>query len=408
MKIACMVEGYRPFLNGAVVSVGTLMEHVSRRGHEVVLFAPAYPGYQDAEPGIRRLPSLKWHPTAYPCLSPLAFFRDWLGGQGFDLVHTHQPFSTARLGARLAARHDLPLVYTFHTMLNEFGVHAGRLAPLATPWLRRQYLRHCEQADFVTVGNPVVRDFLLAEGVRTPLVVVPEGVPPLSHLPGAAPRLRREWAVSAEESVLFFAGRFSREKSLDMLLRSLAVLPPATPYRLILAGGGPEEPRLRRLAEALGIAPRLHFAGWVPRERIADYYAAADLFVFPSAADAGGLVLMEAMQLGLPLCRGGSLRPQRPGALRRDRAARALRGACLRRSHPRASSTTRNYAGGWARPPARRRSSSLPRGPPTACARCTSRLSRLAVIPLWFCRRGTRARLLPARDRSENAASWAG
>jgi glycosyltransferase involved in cell wall biosynthesis len=60
------------------------------------------------------------------------------------------------------------------------------------------------------------------------------------------------------------------------------------------------EGELRRLAVELGVATRTTFVGWVEHAELADYYAAADVFVFPSPADAMGIVLVEAMSAGLP------------------------------------------------------------------------------------------------------------
>jgi glycosyltransferase involved in cell wall biosynthesis len=60
------------------------------------------------------------------------------------------------------------------------------------------------------------------------------------------------------------------------------------------------EAELRKLVVALGMAERVTFCGWVEHAKLADYYAAADLFLFPSPADAMGIVLVEAMSAGLP------------------------------------------------------------------------------------------------------------
>jgi glycosyltransferase involved in cell wall biosynthesis len=67
---------------------------------------------------------------------------------------------------------------------------------------------------------------------------------------------------------------------------------------LVLVGSGPEETRLRRLADSLGITGRVYFAG--EQREVAPYLAASDVFVLPSRAEGLGLALMEAMSAGLP------------------------------------------------------------------------------------------------------------
>ena len=70
---------------------------------------------------------------------------------------------------------------------------------------------------------------------------------------------------------------------------------------LVLVGSGPEEEALRQLAEGLGVGERVVFTGQLSPEVVADAYASADIFVFPSVTETQGLVLVEAMAAGLPV-----------------------------------------------------------------------------------------------------------
>jgi glycosyltransferase involved in cell wall biosynthesis len=300
MKIAFLTEAYDPFINGVVTSIKTLRKALERQGHEVVIFAPAYPGHEDHDPKVVRLPSVRWLRGHYPSLSPLARNLDVLAEQGFDIVHSHHPFTMGQLGVRLARKHGLPLIYTYHTMLNEYGQYVPLLESAVGQWLVRRYLRHCAQAHRVTSATEVVRRLLQSQGVRTPIEVVPEGVVMMQPAEGARARLRQQLGVSERRPLLLYAGRLAREKRLDMLLRSVALLGRGRAVRLCLAGGGPWERELRGAASGLGIAEQVTFAGWVEHAQLAHYYAAADVFVFPSPADAMGIVLVEAMSAGLP------------------------------------------------------------------------------------------------------------
>jgi glycosyltransferase involved in cell wall biosynthesis len=243
---------------------------------------------------------VRWLKAHYPSLSPLARSTDVLAGQGFHIVHSHHPFTMGKLAARLAKKHGLPLIYTYHTMLNEYGQYAPLFSSAAQHWLVRRCQRHCAQADGVTSATAVVREVLRGQGVRTPIVVMPEGVPAIRPSAGGRQRLRRELGVPEQTPLLLYAGRLAREKRLDMLLRSAARLGRGRAFRLCLAGSGPMEAELRKLAVELGMADRVTFCGWVEHAKLADYYAAADLFLFPSPADAMGIVLVEAMSAGLP------------------------------------------------------------------------------------------------------------
>jgi glycosyltransferase involved in cell wall biosynthesis len=115
--------------------------------------------------------------------------------------------------------------------------------------------------------------------------------------------LRERWRASERQPALLYVGRLSREKGLQMLpelqyrLRAMAV-----GHRMIIAGDGP----LRRwLADEL---PEAVFTGTLGRREIAEVFASADAFVFPSTTDTAGNVVLEAQASGLPVVvsdRGG-------------------------------------------------------------------------------------------------------
>ncbi len=69
----------------------------------------------------------------------------------------------------------------------------------------------------------------------------------------------------------------------------------------MLVGKGPVENQLRKLADRLRITPRVQFHGAIPFQEVANFAAAADLFVFPSQIETQGLVLVEAMAAGTPV-----------------------------------------------------------------------------------------------------------
>ncbi len=300
MRIALFTEAYHPYINGVVTSIETQREALVRRGHQVMVFAPSYPGHHDRDESVVRLSSIGWGKECYRLLSPLAWSRDVLAGERFDVVHSHHPFTMGALAVRLARKRDLPLVYTFHTMLHEYAHYASLLAPVARRWLVRRYLRHCQAAERVMVATRAVRDVLQQQGVRRPIEIVAQGVPAVQPEADARAHIRRALGVPETVPLLLYTGRLTKEKGLALLLRSVARLDGGRPFRLCLVGGGPMERALRAQAMSLGLGARVTFAGWVPHAQVADYYAAADLFVFPSPTDAMGLVLVEAMSAGLP------------------------------------------------------------------------------------------------------------
>jgi glycosyltransferase involved in cell wall biosynthesis len=103
--------------------------------------------------------------------------------------------------------------------------------------------------------------------------------------------------------VLVYVGRVAHEKNLDFLLEMLARLRVTVPeVLLVIAGEGPATAHCRRRAEDLGVAGQVLFVGYLDRRgELQDCYCAADLFVFASKTETQGLVLLEALALGVPV-----------------------------------------------------------------------------------------------------------
>jgi glycosyltransferase involved in cell wall biosynthesis len=95
----------------------------------------------------------------------------------------------------------------------------------------------------------------------------------------------------------------AHEKNIDMLLRAFAHVRAVVPEALlVVAGEGPAQRHLHQLAHQIGIEQDVLFVGYLARDRaLLDCYAAADAFMFASRTETQGLVLLEAMALGVPV-----------------------------------------------------------------------------------------------------------
>ncbi len=128
-----------------------------------------------------------------------------------------------------------------------------------------------------------------------------------------------------------YSGRITREKGAELLADAFLRARASEPrLHLVLAGGGPEQERLR---ERVG-AEHATFLGWLAGDELARAYADADIFLFPSATDTFGQVILEAQASGLPViavAEGGplSLIEHRVSGLLCEADADALAGAVL-------------------------------------------------------------------------------
>jgi glycosyltransferase involved in cell wall biosynthesis len=241
----------------------------------------------------------------------------------FDAVHGQG--SSALELVRRGVHHRVPVVTHYH----------GNLADHAKGWVSRMVAnsdlraRLAETKGFAELcfrhhfrrGNwyrlrateAIVPSSAQAGGTRVShllrrsrIHIVPNGIDAqlFRPRPGEKTELRRELGLG--EGLLFVCvSRLNKAKGIRHAVRALAALDggaAAAPPKLVIVGDGKEEPDLRALADELGIADRVHFAGPQPPEAVAAYLAACDIFLFPTEfKEAGPVGLLQAMAAELPV-----------------------------------------------------------------------------------------------------------
>lgn len=321
MRVGIFSESYAPVVNGVTVSILTLTRELKKMGHEVTVFAPKYPGHTDVENECIRFPSIRPpgvadYPLAIPCIPGL---KRKVRDLRLDIIHTHTPFTLGWLGLRLGRSLGIPVISTNHTYYVEYA-HYFPLAPqnVTRSFLVGMMRRYYNRCGGVIVPSTPFSDLLKSYGITRPIYVIPTGNSlETSSDPAAKARIRSEFGVPAEAMVLIYVGRLAREKNLDLLFDVFARVAKKYPdVWLMMVGDGPSLPECRQMARKTGVEERIVFTGRIPREAVAPYYSAGDIFAFPSVTETQGLVLGEALQAGLPCVAvnaGGSAEMLRDG-----------------------------------------------------------------------------------------------
>jgi alpha-1,6-mannosyltransferase len=221
---------------------------------------------------------------------------------------------------RIANRHaKVPVVWFYHGHLPRLVAPDHRAGPLQRLLERGSWAyvrRIAAGCRAVLVASRYLERELAEHGV-TNIVRVPLGVDLEHFRPDRRARasyLRGRLGVP-EGRIALFAGRFAREKRLDIVLDAWGEIERRTGVRLVMVGGGPGESGLRRHPYASRVT-------WLPFERnrevLADLLAAVDLYVAPGPYETFGLSAIEAMASGVPVLsvdRGGvAERVQESGA----------------------------------------------------------------------------------------------
>ena len=216
-----------------------------------------------------------------------------------DLVHTH----TAKAGAlgRVAARlAGVPIiVHTFHGHVLE-----GYFSPSRTRLFLQIERALARITHRIITVSPRVRHDLLAKGIGRPeqMEVVPVGLDlaRFQHGPVSPPRLREKLAIPSDAPLLGIVGRLVPIKDHPTLFQALALLQTHGPApHLIVAGDGERREALKRLAQDLGLASRIHFLGW--RNDLEAILGELDVVICCSKNEGTPVALIEAMAAGVPV-----------------------------------------------------------------------------------------------------------
>jgi len=308
LNIGIFTDSYLPYTSGVVRSIQTFNRELNKLGHDVFIFAPSYKCCVDEE-NVFRFTSIP-SPTNpdFNIAVPFSLrLRPTIKRLNLDLIHVHSPFLLGRLGARYARKLGIPLIFTFHTLYDQY-IHYIPFARSFTKELAQRISRDfCNQCDMVIVPTEVIGDYLRGIGVEKKIRRVPTGIDVFEYGSGDPEWLRRRYGISQKDRILLFVGRLGQEKNIGFLLESFSMIHRKKKNTvLVLVGGGPEEEELRKKAFELGIGTNVIFTGTLQPEDVVQCYAGADLFLFSSVTETQGLVIAEAKAAGLPVVAVGA------------------------------------------------------------------------------------------------------
>jgi 1,2-diacylglycerol 3-alpha-glucosyltransferase len=309
MRILMISDVYFPRINGVSTSIQTFRRGLHAAGHETILIAPEYPGAPaDHETAILRVPSrgVPRDPEDRAMkLGALRALRAEVERLEPDLVHIQTPFVAHYQGTALARALRVPVVETYHTYFEEYLHHYVPLMPRAVMRFvaRRFTVSQCNVLDALVVPSRAMEQALLDYGVRCPMHIIPTGMEMERFAGGDGQRLRQQLGIAPGQPALVHVGRIAHEKNIEFLFRMFARVVRSKPGAVfIVAGEGPALASCKAYVRTLGIAQHVRFVGYLSREReLLDCYCAGDLFVFSSRTETQGLVLLEAMALGVPV-----------------------------------------------------------------------------------------------------------
>jgi UDP-glucose:(heptosyl)LPS alpha-1,3-glucosyltransferase len=306
MKIALSIEHFEPRRGGGETYCRNFARMLMDRGHEVHVFAFTW-DENEKGPVYHRLPT-----------PPMKMFRRYafamrarerLEREEFDIIHgfgksiymdvfrpgggvhrawmEHEIRATdgiiPKLHARLRQALSLDQQLVLRLERRQFGPGGRHRIVAVSNLVKKEMLHwyHCEPERITVVHNGANLAKFTAD-IREKY----------------RDETRRQLGLAQDEIMLLFMGHNYKRKGLHALIRALPMLKGKTRFRVVVVGKGRRAP-CDRLAGALGVSDLIQYAGTTNEpER---YYAAADIFCFPSYYDPCANVVLEALASGLPV-----------------------------------------------------------------------------------------------------------
>ncbi|UQZ35977.1 glycosyltransferase family 1 protein [Paenibacillus sp. PK3_47] len=297
MRLALFTDTYLPQTNGVARTLHRLTGYLNRRGIEHLLFTPKSApeeGYADPVRTVASIPFFLY-PECRLALPSMSSIHNELKAFHPDLLHMATPFNLGLCGLRYARKQNLPHVASYHTHFDRYLEYyrMRRIVPLYWKYMK-WFHRTC---DAILAPSQETVDYLQNQGFNR-LRTWSRGVDCSLYTPDKrSSTVRERYCVSAP-LLLLYVGRIAPEKDITTLLLAMRQLPEsiAAAVHLLVVGDGPLLPELQEQAP-----DNVTFAGSKYGEELAELYASADMFVFPSATETFGNVVLEAMASGLPV-----------------------------------------------------------------------------------------------------------
>jgi len=297
LRVAVFTDTYHPTINGVTYVVDTWARYWNDNHGRMEVVYPDASDYTS---------QLNEHPI--PSI-PFPFYKGYRIGfpwipaavRDVDIVHIHSVYSVGVAGAALSRALGVPLVASYHTDMSEYSNYvaptrsAARVLGRALNRYERFTLR---QADSIIVPSETMQNRLKTRiSGDMPITALSNGVDTnrFGPRPEAAARFRE--SHNLKDTIVGYTGRHGTEKQLEDLIAAVDRL--NRDVTLILGGEGPATSKLRR--RAAKATADVRFLGFLDRETLPAFYAALDVFGFPSPVETEGIVAMEAIASGTPV-----------------------------------------------------------------------------------------------------------
>ncbi|MEK6915655.1 MAG: glycosyltransferase family 4 protein [Nanoarchaeota archaeon] len=212
----------------------------------------------------------------------------------YDLINTHFAIPTGPVGVKLSKKYGIKNILSIHG--GDIYDPTKKLSPhnnFILRWIVRNVLNN---SDYVVAQSSNTKENTIKYySPKNRIDVIPLAYEPFSFNKVS----RKSLNLSKNKKYLIGIGRLVKRKGFDFAIKALSRLPKN--IELLIIGDGPEKQNLKNLANKLSVAQRVRFLGQLSQEKKFQYLNNSDIFFLSSVHEGFGIVLQEAMQVGLPI-----------------------------------------------------------------------------------------------------------
>jgi len=293
LSILMLTPSFLPLMGGMEVKIYEVSKGLVKRGHQVALLTIQRESKTPKYESIHGIDVYRFKLTG---LFVLPRFLHLMITRKVSLIHIHFMWRTGLLCALVGRLLGKPTVLglagsdVYHPL-----IHPKFLSPF--------YLKVVKTIiNLLTTTSEDLKKRALKKGFPPRIVAIPQGVDLErfdSNIKGE--ETRRQLGVSKESIVLSVAQLIPR-KGLIYLIRAVPEVLKSVPnVKFIIAGEGPERPKLEEEIKQLGVGNAVRLVGGAPYDMVPKFYAATDVFVLPTLYDAMPHAVYEAMAMEKPV-----------------------------------------------------------------------------------------------------------
>ena len=310
LKIGLFIDTFYPMIDGVVTVVDNYAKRLSKYA-DVTVFAPSTQKkpFDDSVFSYKvvRCKSAKIPFFDYTIPKPKSDkkFMTELKNAKLDIVHIHSPFFLGKVGVAYAKEHNIPVIGTMHSQYRLDFERYVKIKPLANMLLKK-ILKVYDDCDETWTVNQAMANLYYYDYHTKRLPKVMHNATdmlPVENAELCKKKIKEIYGIKDDEKILLFIGRINIIKNLLFLVDSLKVLKEkyGFKFKMLFVGSGNDEKIVSEKIEKDGLKDYCVLCGRrEKKEELAEFYASADLFLFPSLYDASSIVQIEAASQGTP------------------------------------------------------------------------------------------------------------